>query len=111
MKAIIKTFILTAFCLYVGHSGCYATPTMRVKDKLLIREAITISNLYGESVWKGIDKIPFVIVLVTDSIEFLVYHPNPWRFSFFLNKIQYWERRSIIGKGNLVNTCSLHFRQ
>lgn len=77
MKAIIKTFILTAFCLYVGHSGCYATPTMRVKDKLLIREAITISNLYGESVWKGIDKIPFVIVLVTDSIEFLVYHPNP----------------------------------
>jgi hypothetical protein len=77
MKAIIKTVILAVFCLYVGQSECHAMPVMRVKDKLLIKEAISISNLYGESVWKGINKIPFAIVLVTDSIEFLVHHPDP----------------------------------
>ena len=31
----------------------------------------------GEKIWNGINKVPFVILLVTDSLEFLVNHPYP----------------------------------
>lgn len=50
---------------------------MRYEDKIRIREAIQISNKFGDKVWKGFDKIPFVVLLVTDSVEFLINHPYP----------------------------------
>ena len=53
------------------------TPKMRYEDKIRIREAINISKQMGEKIWNGINKVPFVILLVTDSLEFLVNHPYP----------------------------------
>lgn len=50
---------------------------MRYEDKIRIREAINISKQMGEKIWNGINKVPFVILLVTDSLEFLVNHPYP----------------------------------
>lgn len=52
-------------------------PKMRYQDKVRIREAITISELAGEKIWKGINEVPFVVLLVSDSIEFLINHPYP----------------------------------
>ena len=51
-------------------------PEMRMEDRVRIREAMNISRLFGESIWKGIDEAPFALILVTDSIEFLVNHPS-----------------------------------
>lgn len=48
-----------------------------MEDKVRIREAMTISKLYGEKIWKGMNDAPFAIILVTDSVEFLVNHPSP----------------------------------
>jgi hypothetical protein len=57
----------------VGH----AHPEMRVEDRVRIREAMNISKLLGDSIWKGISETPFTLILVTDSVEFLINHPSP----------------------------------
>ncbi|MFM9910003.1 MAG: hypothetical protein ACKVOW_11720 [Chitinophagaceae bacterium] len=64
---------LIAFCssLFSFATGIGTT------EALLIKEAKKISDQLGNKIWPGISKIPFSIVLVTDSIEYLVYHPYP----------------------------------
>jgi hypothetical protein len=52
-------------------------PKMRYEDKIRIREAISISEQKGEKIWKGLNEVPFVVLLVTDSIEYLINHPYP----------------------------------
>jgi hypothetical protein len=52
-------------------------PQMRKEDKIRIREAINISNRFGDSIWQGINKVPFVVLLITDSVDFLINHPYP----------------------------------
>ena len=52
-------------------------PQMRKEDKIRIREAINISNRFGDVIWPGINDVPFVVLFVTDSIEFLINHPYP----------------------------------
>jgi hypothetical protein len=52
-------------------------PEMRMADKVRIREAVNISKLYGEKIWTGLNAAPFAIILVTDSLEFLLNHPSP----------------------------------
>jgi hypothetical protein len=52
-------------------------PQMRYEDKIRIREAMNISEQVGDKIWKGINEVPFVVLLVTDSVEFLVNHPYP----------------------------------
>ncbi|MCU0440086.1 MAG: hypothetical protein MUC49_19535 [Raineya sp.] len=58
---------------------CYGqnAPQMRYEDKIRIREAINISQQVGDKIWKGINDVPFVVLLVTDSVEFLINHPYP----------------------------------
>lgn len=52
-------------------------PKMRYEDKIRIREAISISEQEGEKNWKGLNEVPFVVLLVTDSVEYLINHPYP----------------------------------
>lgn len=56
---------------------CQSLPQMRKEDKIRIREAINISTRLGDTIWRGINKAPFVVLLVTDSVEFLINHPYP----------------------------------
>ena len=56
---------------------CQPIPQMHKEDKIRIREAINISNRFGNTIWRGINKVPFVVLLITDSVEFLINHPNP----------------------------------
>lgn len=65
--------VLTGFSASFGQT----TPKMRYEDKIRIREAINISEQVGDKIWKGINEVPFVVLLVTDSIEFLINHPYP----------------------------------
>ncbi|MDC8006188.1 hypothetical protein POV27_19200 [Aureisphaera galaxeae] len=55
----------------------FANPEVRMEDKWRIREALEIRNTVGESIWKGISDVPFAILLVTDTHEFLFHHPYP----------------------------------
>lgn len=60
-----------------GQLFAQSLPEMRQADKLRIREAINISNRYGDRLFAGYSATPFAIVLVTDSVEFLIHHPDP----------------------------------
>jgi hypothetical protein len=72
---------LSRFLLVLGFLGCtvlssLSQPQMRVEDKVRTREAMNISKLLGDSIWKGMSETPFTLILVTDSVEFLVDYPS-----------------------------------
>jgi len=69
--------LLLSFAALVLPCAGQQKTAMRMEDKVRIREAETISRFYGENIWKGISKAPFAIILVDDSVEFLINHPSP----------------------------------
>lgn len=73
MKFIFTLFFtLASFCI-----EAQPLPVLQYADKIRIREAMKISAEYGDRLFKGYNAAPFAIVLVTDSTEFLINHPNP----------------------------------
>jgi hypothetical protein len=69
----IATIILTFFL----YTQSFSQNRIGRNEALLIREAKLISDIYGDKIWNGISKTPFTIILITDSVEFLAYHPYP----------------------------------
>jgi hypothetical protein len=68
-------FILFSFLSALAQSKlgmCYV-------DKIRIREAINISSKFGDKIWKGIRDVPFAVILVTESVEFII---KPMEFIF-----------------------------
>ncbi len=53
------------------------SPSLRVEDKVRIKEAQVIAKKYGDAIWKEFSQTPFTILLVTDEYEFLINHPYP----------------------------------
>lgn len=96
MKKIISAIVL----LFV-FSGIYAgdVPVISPADKARIKEAVLISNKYSETVWKGMSSATFSFILVTDSVEYLLFHPTPSPDFIFLeedpilNTKIYWRKR------------------
>jgi len=96
MKYFVSvTLLLIVSVLVYGQT----IPKMAVEDKIRIKEAINISEKYGDQIWNGINKAPFAVVLVTDSVEFLVFHPLPTpdftlsETDSILNEKIYWRKR------------------
>lgn len=78
LRSIIRNGILLLILLSCSsYSFSYSPPLMRYQDKIRIREAILISEQYGEQIWKNLEQLPFVVLLVSDNTEFLVNHPYP----------------------------------
>lgn len=71
----IKLLVLTL--LIYGNLFGQPKPELRYEDKIRIKEAMTISTEFGDKLFKGYSAVPFAIVLVTDSTEFLINHPYP----------------------------------
>ena len=46
-------------------------------DRIRLAEAFRIGESLGNRVWKGWDKAPFAVLLVTPENEFLIRHPRP----------------------------------
>lgn len=74
MKRVITGILLSFVSLYVY--GKYV-PALPKEDKARIKEALLINEKYGDRIWKGISTTGFSLILVTDSIEYLLFHPNP----------------------------------
>ena len=88
MRRSIRTIIIP-LCVFVFISCpvwdlAQPKPSMRNEDRFRISEAMKISRLFGEQIWKGLDKAPFALILVTDSLEFLINHPTPTQDFLFL---------------------------
>lgn len=71
--------LVISLILYFCATAAYPqeAPEIRQADQLRIREAMNIAEVYGDKVWPGISKTPFVIILITDEYEFLINHPYP----------------------------------
>ena len=52
-------------------------PRIPEVDRIRLAEAFSIGERLGDSVWKGWDKAPFAVLLVTAENEFLIRHPSP----------------------------------
>ena len=74
MKRILVAALLLGFVLT---SHAQVKPRMRMEDKVRIREAMNIAEAYGENIWKGYNQTPFAILLVVDSVDYLMNHPSP----------------------------------
>jgi hypothetical protein len=73
----MKTNLIFLLQLYSFYTFGQVSPELREADRIRIKEANIISSKYGDNIWKGYNDVPFIIILVTDSIEFLIDHPNP----------------------------------
>ena len=69
MKSLLSIFLIIPLFL--------CGQALRENDKIRILEAVTIADVYGESLWKGVHKIPFSMILITEDLEYLLYHDNP----------------------------------
>jgi len=73
----MKIFTLVLLVLFPLLSFAQNNPVIRENDRIRIHEAINIQEKYGDKIWKGWNEVPFAVLLVTDSTEFLIRHPKP----------------------------------
>jgi len=52
-------------------------PSLRAADRVRIVEAFRLADALGDSVWTGWSAVPFAVLLVTPTQEFLFRHPHP----------------------------------
>jgi hypothetical protein len=71
LKVIVACFLIQV------QANSFSQNIIDKTEALLIKEAKTISDKFGDKIWPSLKKTPFTMVLITDSIEYLVYHPYP----------------------------------
>lgn len=52
-------------------------PSIPATDRIRLAEAFRLGDALAEKIWKGWNKAPFAVLLVTPDYEFIVRHPNP----------------------------------
>ncbi len=64
-------------CSILWLLGTAAPPQLPRLDRVRLAEAFRLADEVCEDVWPGWGRTPFGVLLVTDSIEFLVGHSRP----------------------------------
>lgn len=59
------------------HGVAAAAPALPAQESACIAEAIRAADHLGAGFWPGWSAAPFAVLLVTDSVEFLLAHPAP----------------------------------
>lgn len=77
-KKIYTASVLLFFCHSLIVQATAALPKgPSVEDKIRIKEAISIKDRFAKNIWEGMENTPFALLLITDSVEYLMFHPNP----------------------------------
>lgn len=74
-SVIIRTLFL--LLVLVGTSAHSDYPAPRMEDRIRIAEAFHLADSVSEKLWPGWGKVPFVVLLITESYEYLLSHPDP----------------------------------
>ncbi len=53
------------------------TPQISTPDRTRLVEAFRLADQLGDRIWRGWNKVPFAVLLVTPEHEFLIRHPQP----------------------------------
>lgn len=74
-----NVFLISTFLLSLCYSAFGQDTLLRMdtKDRICLHEALLIGKEYGKKMWSEWEKVPFTILLVEDSLEFLINHPQP----------------------------------
>jgi len=73
----VRTLLPVLSFVVVAAGAQSQQPTLPAADRVRIAEAFRLARQIGEQVWPGWSEAPFALLLVTDSLEFLVRHPKP----------------------------------
>ena len=71
----MKKFLLVVFFLFPLLS--YSQQELKTDDKIRIAEGLKMSEFVSDNIWKGWSKTNFTILFLSDSLEYLINHPNP----------------------------------
>lgn len=63
--------------LLIGQGVAAAAPALPAPESACIAEAMRAADHLGAGFWPGWSTAPFAVLLVTDSVEFLLTHPAP----------------------------------
>jgi hypothetical protein len=66
-----------ALLLLVVAGVLSASPKLSDKDRVRLAETFRLAEAMDSTLWPGWNRIPFPVLLVTDSSEFLIRHPSP----------------------------------
>ncbi|HEV8398414.1 MAG TPA: hypothetical protein VGQ18_01125 [Gemmatimonadales bacterium] len=68
--------MIVALLLASATAGAQTTQ-LPADDRIRLAEVRRLATTIQDSVWPGWGAAPFAVLLVTDSVEFLVWHPRP----------------------------------
>ena len=101
-KLLYPTSLLILFChLLLAQEIPPVAEGPSQEDKIRIREARTIKDHFAASIWPGMDKTPFAILLIKDDAEYLMFHPAPSSefkslgYDSFLKTEIYWRPQQL----------------
>jgi len=83
MKKFLLFVVLLCPLISFSQTGLHAKfpsefqAQLHREDKIRIAEAIKISQFVSDNIWRDWSKTEFALLLVTDSLEYLINHPNP----------------------------------
>jgi hypothetical protein len=71
-------FVFASILFLLAHGvAAQQKPNLPNDDRVRLAEAFRLGDAVGNRVWKGWDKAPFAVLLVTPDDEFLIRHPAP----------------------------------
>jgi hypothetical protein len=78
---IIRRYVCGLALLLLGTAtgptpGC-AQAEVPPRDRVRLAEAMRLADKLGDDIWPGWRRTPFPVLLVTDSVEFLIGHSTP----------------------------------
>ena len=74
MKSFFLLIIAAVVCL---ECSSQSIPMMRTEDRMRIHEAEFLLKKFGNQVWPGITRVPFTLLLVYDTTEYLINCAKP----------------------------------
>lgn len=80
MKIRKSAFIFILLCsinLLTQTLPAQETPKLSETDRIRLGEVFRLNDKFAEKVWKGWNKAPLAVLLVTPEYEFLIRHPSP----------------------------------
>lgn len=78
MKKLAFIFIfLFSICVFTQSLLAQTSPKLSEIDRIRLAEAFRLNDKFAEKLWKGWNKAPFALLLVTPEHEFLLRHPSP----------------------------------
>ncbi len=67
---LIVAFLTTPIC-------SSAAPVLDPTDRVRLAEFYRMNQILGDSIWPGWTTAPDAVLLICDSVEFLIHHPSP----------------------------------